>query len=618
MKRLLLLLCILFPAILNADNVTVERATSLAQKFFTQHATTRASEAPQLTLVWDGETALTRDASTKPAYYVFNRTNGGGFVIVSGEDSTLPVLGYSLEHPFCAENMPSNLEAWMAHLRTSINNMRAEGELPSQEVRQAWASLPSYTATGDALLLETALWDQGDPYNLKCPKIDGKLTVTGCVATAFAIVMRYHQWPEKATKTIPTYSYTLSDGEITQSVAYQRPTTYDWSNMPLTVDVATSDEAKNQIATLMRHCGQMAEAAYGVSETGAVTHTAASGLLTYMDYDKGLRYLDRDHYTEAQWIAMLKEEIKNVGPVIYGGVTLKSEGHQFVLDGYNGDDYFHLNWGWGGNANGYYLISNLSPTSQGIGGSSGGGFTQYQDALFGVKKSVEGQDYVPNLCLIPYSFSNGESYKGVEVDVATLVPNEPFTAKAGAIHNMGFSTFNGFTILALLDKDYNVKQQLGTGYTFAGETNGLKPMYLAGLPFDDCKITSTIVEGDKIALLYSTKPEEEGYGWMIPLGDPNEVTVEVVIGPGNTTAITAVEEKESGLSVQQTGDMLTVQADSDLQQINLFDVNGRLIRLYPELDGTTQTVSVAQCPAGIYIIKVKTANGIKTGKFVKK
>ena len=620
MKKLLLLLLSVVSISVFADNVTVERASLLAKKFFKKNVDTRGAVEPQLKLVWDGETAETRAASAEePAYYVFNRTDEPGFVIVSAEDATLPILAYSTEYNFFVENMPSNLAAWMERLRTSIKTMRAAGEVPSAEVNEAWANLPVYTSGEDELRLETALWNQGSPYNLECPEVDGKRAVTGCVATAFAIVMRYHQWPDKTAKSIPSYYFNKSDG-TSVFVSMRSRHTYDWSQMPLKIEASTTDEEKMQIAILMRDCGQMAEAAYG-SSTGATTSTAALGLLNYMKYDKGLMLLRRENYTEEKWVSMLKKELQEYGPVIYGGLTTNNEGHQFVLDGYNSENYFHLNWGWGGQSNGYFLISNLTPGSQGAGGSaSGKGFTENQDAVFYVKKAVENRPVAANIMFYKYTFTNSSgapTFAGIEPSVSKFAKGVPFDVKLGAFWNYGFEAFAGNLALALVDKNYNIREILGI-YDFAEKGSELEPMYLTAFSLSNCKITKELNEGDRLVALHSTVSGAQVDEWRMVVGNIKDVTNEVIVKPESTTGIQQTAKEQNSFIMTLNGDVLLLNAAVEIESIALYDLNGKMLQNVESVNETSYSFSVKAYAPGIYLLKVKTEKGVETCKFIKK
>lgn len=165
----------------------------MALSFWKSAPITRGG-TPSLQLAFDSESIATRSSGLEPAYYVFDNAGGPGFVIVAGDDVAMPVLGYSFEYEFSKDNLPVNLKEWLEYMRCEVNEARRSGTKAEAVVTRAWGSL----ATGNPVVeLETAKWNQERPYNMLCPTINGKFSYTGCTITALAIVMRYHQWPEK-------------------------------------------------------------------------------------------------------------------------------------------------------------------------------------------------------------------------------------------------------------------------------------------------------------------------------------------------------------------------------------------------------------------------------------
>ena len=307
MRCTLLFLFILLTSRLLADNVTAEQAHALATDFFKTNVQTRnTSASPRLQLVWDGEDLSTRSTGNLPAFYVFNNTDRKGFVIIAGDDVSMPVLGYSFTDNFVVDGMPSNLKSWMNGLKEQINRARETGLNASDVVSKAWRGL-SDMATGDVVKqYETAKWDQISPYNFLCPEINRIRTVTGCVATAVAILMRYYQWPDVGTGTLPAYNYTahINGREISQTVPERTlGNTYAWNNMPLEYDWSSSEVTENEVATLMYDCGVMAQAEFNIASaggTGAATLTAVRGLAEYMKYDKSMLCLRREWYSDTE------------------------------------------------------------------------------------------------------------------------------------------------------------------------------------------------------------------------------------------------------------------------------------------------------------------------------
>lgn len=292
--------------------------------------------------------ALSFVMEERNCYYVFNVGAREGFVIVSGDDRAPEILGYSDTGAFDAENMPSNMRAFLQGYVDEIKHLGevagARGEMPKRSVRLSISPLLS------------THWNQRTPYNNDCPEIESSKAVTGCVATAMAQVMYYHRHPSNTTISIPAYSGYDALGS----------TNFIWNSM---YDSYLNDENGSEVAKLMHYCGAAVQMSYGVKESGANTMDVVPALINYFDYDAGARYVKRSTYDYMEWVSLLYNELSNHRPVLMGGQSTGG-GHAFVCDGYDEEDFFHINWGWGGNSDGYFRLSNLAPEMQGTGGSS--------------------------------------------------------------------------------------------------------------------------------------------------------------------------------------------------------------------------------------------------------
>ncbi len=323
-----------------------------------------------------------KTAAGEPAVYVFDTpASGEGYLIVSAESEAPALLGYSDRGSVRAETMPPSMRYWLETYTRQIEAARQSG------VMRATAR-PARDAI--APLCKTH-WNQDAPYNDLCPMDNGKRSVTGCVATALAQVMAYHQWPEKGTGS-KSYSW---NGQ-TLTVNYGE-TTYDWANMLDTYTSTATEAQRNAVATLMYSCGVSVSMDYSSSESGASSLEVVKALADYFGYDKGVRYLSRDNYGLVDWENIVYSQLTDYGPVQYSGQSSEG-GHSFVCDGYSSDGYFHFNWGWGGLSDGYYLLTALDPMSQGIGGSTSG-FNFDQDIIACVKRPSGTSEYYYNLML---------------------------------------------------------------------------------------------------------------------------------------------------------------------------------------------------------------------------
>ena len=615
MRCTLLFLFILLANRLLADNVTAEQAHALATDFFKTNVQTRSTAAsPQLQLVWDGEDANTRSAGNLPAFYVFNSTDQKGFVIIAGDDVVMPVLGYSFTNSFVVDGMPSNLKSWMNGLKEQINEARETGLNTSDVVYEAWSGVSDMT-TGDVVKqYQTAEWDQESPYNTLCPKIEGTQTVTGCVATAISILMRYHQWPNAGTGTLPAYSYEalVSGAKIHQNVSGRTlGHTYAWNDMPLQYDRNSSEISKNEVATLMYDCGVMAQSQFNIASaggTGASTLTAVHGLAEYMNYNKSMLCLRREWYSDAEWIQMLENEIMTVGPVLYGGATLSNEGHQFILDGYTTENYFRVNWGWSGHSNGFFLISALNPDDQGAGGSTGGGFIANQDALFGLKPAKGNSNYQTLLGMLAGKTGSGESYSGLMTSETQFNVNTNFTVKCGFFWNLGLIPFSGKVALAIVDKNQNVRELIsGTSSIPSMNTYG-------GMAFTfPCKISLSPQPGDRIVAVYKGTNDAD---WKIVRGG-SDTTNEIIVKTDPTPIIETEQETRFTVHCDKQQGTVIAHLPENSHTLNVYDVNGCLLRQILSEGKDTIIFSCREYPAGVYILQVITDKGSQQCKFLK-
>lgn len=327
--------------------------------------------------------------------YVFSLGEQGGFIIVSNDDRTLPILGFSENGTLDMENMSDEQRAWLQGYADEIVWLQQHnyGEAPSDTFPQIPFGTLRQTRGGSHAKetiepLVTASWNQRSPYNDLCPEYaPGKKAVTGCVATAMAQVMNYHKWPVAETISIPGYR----DGYGVDHLPLEA-TTFDWGNMLDSYNGSETAEQNTAVAELMLYCGFSVEMNYGPS-SGSYIIKVAPALKNYFDYNSTATYISRSSYSNDKWEDIIYHELASKRPVLYGGQSTGG-GHAFVCDGYRHEyatDYFHINWGWGGKSDEYYVLSVLDPYSgQGIGGSSSnGGFYFGQEAVIGIQKSTD-------------------------------------------------------------------------------------------------------------------------------------------------------------------------------------------------------------------------------------
>lgn len=320
------------------------------------------------------ELAYTANTSAgNPSAYVFIPQDHKGYVILAADDSAQPILGYSDSAQLDVNNLPAAFTWWISEYGRHIDYLNQNGG--------AAISAPMFVPDREPIdPLITTQWGQDAPYNGMTPIINNVQCPTGCAATSFAQVMNYFKYPEKGSGYI---KYT-SNGKT--YVLNLEKTPFDWNNM---LDVYKSgnynDTQADAVAYLMKACGYSIEMMYGMYASGAQSFKIGKALINNFNYDPSVVYADRNNYTYDIWCDMVYNNLKNVGPVIYNGTSIDG-GHSFVCDGYDGEGYFHINWGWDGLSDGYFLLDALNPDAQGTGGSAAeGGFNYSQDAYFAIQ-----------------------------------------------------------------------------------------------------------------------------------------------------------------------------------------------------------------------------------------
>lgn len=389
-----------------AGRVGEQAALKKASIFMKEHARTRG--AAVLTRVYlPLKTKSAIWSTTDAPLYVFNK-DGGGYVIVSGDDRTADILAFSDKGHIDVNHLPVNMKSWLQGYVDQIERIPA-----SATPRRA------ATRTGDTKeYLETKLkttWGQDYPYNLHTPELtfsrdDRDTTIhaaTGCVATAMAMILHYFKYPDRIKDFIPSFEGTcdipvdnIETGEtdtiknvkwITEDIAAETP--IRWAYITDKYDQKSSEEEKDAVARLVQYCGAAVEMEYGIesSSTSVQLLFAMKNVMGYQD----AYVLNSFEYDYQGWVDAVYYEMSKVGPVMFSGTTPSGGGHRFILDGYlsaDGNDYFYVNWGWDGDDNGYVLLSVMEPESQWVRDADGNpeGFILEQDMICGLGPDGKG------------------------------------------------------------------------------------------------------------------------------------------------------------------------------------------------------------------------------------
>ena len=453
MKKLFLLLLICFPIISGARERGLEAAREIAYGFLESKVLTKSSNV-SLDMVYSGAgSPKTRSGEGAPSFYVFDNEIGPGFVIVSGDDAVQQILAYSYDSNFRADNIPSNLLWWLDTMNSQVENLRETGDVASD------AGVIPGVAT---VYYETAKWDQSSPFSDQCPAVmtNGKLqyTLTGCGPTAIAIVLRSRQYPHAGIGTTPEYVTYLEKLTVAPRELGEE---YQWEEMPLysPYKKAWTDTQKEQVARLIADIGAAAQVEYGFDGTSISSYDVAPAMKEFFRYDKSAYLADRDYYTDKDWLPLIKKELLNNGPVIYSGSS-NSGCHMFVLDGYDSNDYFHVNWGWSGSSDGYYSLSAMNPGKPEAGPGSvahSNGYNRYHDAIINLIPDQGGEEY---MLITFYNVENNDgTFKGLTVNEYDQTTGLPSSVNVGAIRNRGNETCHDLKVrLAVVDRDMNLKK----------------------------------------------------------------------------------------------------------------------------------------------------------------
>lgn len=409
---LLVLLLALGYSPLQAKRITQWQAQQQAYSFWGKQMPQKAKAKSR--------TATT--ASPSDAYYVFNN-DAGGFVIIAGDDAVTPVLGYTSTGSFDAENLPDGLKDLLKSYERQI------AALGDNYVANQTATRAAFTGEK---LLKTAEWNQMAPFNKYTPNN----YVTGCVATAGAIVMKHHGYPAKGTGS---HSYTWNGKTISADFEHN----YDWASMPAVYD-GTNDAAFDGVARLMADLGVAVEMQYNKDGSGAYIGNLITAMQKYYGYSKLSHLMAIEDVGAEAWNGRLREEIDANRPVLYAASDPNTGGgHAFVIDGYK-DESFSVNWGWGGLCDGFYKIGALNPQSEGK--PTGEKYNVGQSAVFGMQPS-DGTEKVSGMGFL----TNVGELQMLNMNITDVKKGQNGVIFSAPIGNTGDQPFNGEVAVALMN-----------------------------------------------------------------------------------------------------------------------------------------------------------------------
>lgn len=401
---------------ITAGERTVEQAAREAASFINStpqlhNRHSAPAEAADMQLAYTGVVP----GQSTPTFYIFNSPYNTEAVLISADDRTQPVLGYTETAGFDYNTANPSLRWWLARYSRQLAALTADETIQ--------ASSPAETYTPVAPLLGNIRYDQEKPYNNLCPLDGTHRALTGCVATAAAQVMRKWKYPAQGSGS---HSYTSA--QIKKQVSADFNVPYDWDNMFESYAGSYNATQASAVATLMFHCGVASDMDYTYEYgSGAYTDDMAYGLTKYFGYkvEKFVTQLSaRDYgaanFTPAEYavktsqiLTYIHADLEQGRPVIIGGNDTYGEGgHEFVCDGRDSEGRLHINWGWSGDGNGYFAITALD--------YDGYEFSSDLDAIIGIEPKQT--EYIPveSISLTPASLTLKINEK--QTLAATILP----------------------------------------------------------------------------------------------------------------------------------------------------------------------------------------------------
>ena len=378
------------------------------------------------------------------SYYVFNN-DAGGFVIIAGDDAVAPVLGYTSTGAFDANNLPEGLKDLLKSYEQQIAALGKNYKANTTSTRAEF--------TGEKLL-NTAKWNQGAPFNKYTPNN----YVTGCVATAGAIVMKHHGYPAKG---VGSHSYTWNGQNLTASFEHD----YDWAKMPVRY-TGDNDAAFDGVARLMSDLGIAVNMQYANGGSASALEDLVTALKKYFGYSKYARHLKIEDLGAEAWNGRLRAEIDANRPVLYAASDANVGGHSFVIDGYK-DESFSVNWGWGGYCDGFYRIGALNPEVDGT--PQGDQYNSSQAAVFALQPS-DGKEVLSNLGFIKVD----GWLETLNMDVTDVKAGKDLTLYLLPVQCQGENSYTGKIAIALKNAKGETREvfaeteikELKSGYYF--------------------------------------------------------------------------------------------------------------------------------------------------------
>ena len=464
-----------------------------------------------------------------PGAYVFAQT-GRGFVVAPADDTKPAILAFTDSGTYDETQLPPAFHAWLNEITT-----------------YGAASAPAAKAQGVEQLLGEIAWTQDSPMNDECPYYkNGFLypTYAGCVAIALGQIMRYYEYPAQGMGSV-NYTTDTYNIKVSSDLASH---TYDWTKiLPNYVYTQSTPAERAEVAKFVFDVAAATQMDFTPSASNTQDFRAAQALVKHFGYDASLQLIDHRFYTTTEWANTLRAELDAQRPVYVSGANVYGSnssvaGHAFVIDGYNADGFFHVNWGWNGSSNGYYLLTDLTPKDkQGIGGSNAG-YAFMQNAIIGIAPDHGGAPALSSLCLI--------------FDQVWTERDENGTSINFFIGNPTAVDFTGYMALRITDKDGKVlSDPMNTAYkvTCKAGYSGERGWYI-DLP--------SLGAGCTFELVYQREDETDWHVAAARTGSPHSLVSYVAKGGSIALGNNAAELFQLRLADLKADGTLTAGADA--------------------------------------------------------
>ena len=524
------------------------------------------------------------------SYYVFNN-DAGGFVIIAGDDAVAPVLGYTSTGAFDANNLPEGLKDLLKSYEQQIAALGKNYKANTTSTRAEF--------TGEKLL-NTAKWNQGAPFNKYTPNN----YVTGCVATAGAIVMKHHGYPAKG---VGSHSYTWNGQNLTASFEHD----YDWANMPVRY-TGDNDAAFDGVARLMSDLGIAVNMQYANGGSASALEDLVTALKKYFGYSKYARYLKIEDLGAEAWNGRLRAEIDANRPILYSAADSNVGGHSFVIDGYK-DESFSVNWGWGGYCDGFYRVGALNPEVDGT--PQGDQYNSSQAAVFALQPS-DGKEVLSNL-----RFIKVDGYlETMNMNVTDVKAGKNLTLYLLPLQSYGENSYTGKIAIALKNAKGEIREVFAETGIKELEHGYYIDQYLLG---GACTVDAQ--EGDYLAIVSKEEGTDE---YLEILGSdfekvilpatgfqPRTFEVKAELGKGAEfieapSTYNWVSRFYNGKPLQGCPYYFDVKMDESVTESSL-ELDGGEVLAYQFSDGAKfYGISVGIKP--VYNLVVKTTTGIRS------